>query len=134
MARLIGREYKTGLLQESLGNDRSELVAIYGRRRVGKTFLIREFFKSELVFEVTGLYNGAMNDQLANFIKDIAKRTNNAIPTPSTWMEAFAALEDYLDGIKKAGKKVVFIDEFPWIATARSKFLMAFENFWNRYL
>ncbi|AYD47792.1 AAA family ATPase [Arachidicoccus soli] len=133
MARLIGRKYETGLLKEALDNDKSELIAIYGRRRVGKTFLVREIFKNELVFEVTGLYKGSMNDQLKSFVKEISKRTKHTIPAPPTWMEAFAALENYLDGLKGEEKKIIFIDEFPWIATARSKFLIAFENFWNRY-
>lgn len=122
------------MLESALDNDRSELIAVYGRRRVGKTFLIREFFKSEMVFEVSGLYQGSMKDQLGNFAKELLARTNNPkAPTPVNWSEAFTLLEAYLDRRRSAKKKVVFIDEFPWIATAKSKFLMAFEHFWNRY-
>lgn len=122
------------LLKAALENDRSELIAVYGRRRVGKTFLIREFFRDEMVFEISGLYKGNMKDQLSNFAKELSTRAKRPLAeAPSNWSDAFTLLEAHLDKRRSAKKKVVFIDEFPWIATARSKFLMAFENFWNRY-
>ncbi|NMH25563.1 AAA family ATPase [Flavobacterium solisilvae] len=134
MNKIVGRNHEISLLKQALNSDKSELLAIYGRRRVGKTFLIREFFKSEIIFEVSGLYNGTMKDQLNNFSREIskkAKKTENK--NASDWFDAFALLENYLDKQKSTKKKVIFIDEFPWIATAKSKFLTAFENFWNRY-
>lgn len=134
MNKIVGRNHEISLLKQALNSDKSELLAIYGRRRVGKTFLIREFFKSEIIFEVSGLHNGTMKDQLNNFSREIskkAKKTENK--NASDWFDAFALLENYLDKQKSTKKKVIFIDEFPWIATAKSKFLTAFENFWNCY-
>lgn len=134
MSKLVGRRYEINILQESLHNSSSELIAIYGRRRVGKTFLVREFFKKHLVFEISGLYNGNMNDQIKNFSNEIHKKDRSLKShIPEDWLASFALLETYLNKLKKPGKKVIFIDEFPWVATARSKFLMAFESFWNRY-
>ena len=134
MSGLIGRTYELGLLKEALNTDKSELIAVYGRRRVGKTFLIREFFKNKIIFEVSGLYHGSMRDQLTNFAKEINKKfKKNNTENPQNWFDAFSLLEQRLDRQKSAGKKVVFIDEFPWMATARSKFLTAFEHFWNSY-
>ncbi len=134
MAKLTGRKQEIELLQEALNNDHSELIAIYGRRRVGKTFLVRECLGNEMVFEISGLYQGNMRDQLANFTKELAKRSKNPkLHMLSSWFEAFTSLEIYLDKLRSSKKKVVFIDEFPWMATARSKFLMAFEHFWNHY-
>lgn len=134
MSRILGRKYESATLDDALQNERSELIAIYGRRRVGKTFLIREFFKKRLVFEVTGLYNGAMVDQIQNFMNELQRRSKRKQQgQPGNWLDVFILLENYLDKLSQPGKKVIFIDEFPWIATARSKFLMAFENFWNRY-
>lgn len=134
MAKLTGRKPEIEKLKEALQNDKSELITIYGRRRIGKTFLIREFYKKELVLEVTGLFNGTMKDQLENFTKEISKRNKkNELEVPSNWLGAFTLLENYLNKLKSTKKKVVFIDEFPWIATAKSNFLMAFENFWNHY-
>ncbi|MGE9312149.1 AAA family ATPase [Niabella sp. CJ426] len=134
MSKFIGRKYELNILQESLHNNRSELIAIYGRRRVGKTFLVREFFRKHLAFEISGLYNGNMNDQIRNFTHEIHKK-DRALKseTPADWLASFSLLETYLNKLKKPGKKVIFIDEFPWMATARSNFLMAFENFWNHY-
>lgn len=134
MSKIVGRIEEQAALKEALENDKSELIALYGRRRVGKTFLIREFFKKNVIFEVTGLFDGNMNDQLENFTKELKKRTKESIVDfPNSWLDAFTKLEEYIDSLEDVPKKVIFIDEFPWIATARSKFLMAFENFWNTY-
>ena len=116
-----------------MNNNKSELIAVYGRRRVGKTFLIREFYSNHIVFDVTGLLGGNMKDQLQNFSKEILKRTQKTVPIINSWFEMFTELEKYLDYKNDKKKKVLFIDELPWIATAKSKFLTAFENFWNNY-
>lgn len=139
MTQVIGRENEKEILREALASRQSELIAVYGRRRVGKTFLIRECLKKHIVFEITGLSSGGMKDQIANFTKEIANRQKSTVKTkkirkPKTWLEAFSRMEAYLNGkrISKT-KKVIFIDEFPWIATPKSGFLTAFENFWNSY-
>lgn len=134
MSYLIGRRYERDQLKRVKLSDKPELVAIYGRRRVGKTFLIREYFKRDMVFEITGLFKGNMADQLQNFAKVLGSFSRKALKqNPESWLEAFTLLERYLDKRKGRKKKVVFIDEFPWMATPRSKFVMAFESFWNQY-
>jgi AAA+ ATPase superfamily predicted ATPase len=134
MSIIVGRKSEQLVLKEAMHNDKSELIVVYGRRRIGKTFLIREFFKQQLIFEVTGLHGGHLKDQLANFSKEVNKR-NQRLATNSvkSWLEAFTHLEEYVDTLKNERKKVIFIDEFPWMATPKSGFLMAFENFWNTY-
>lgn len=134
MTKIVGRIAEQETLNEAFKNDKSELIALYGRRRIGKTYLIREYYKESIVFEVTGLFGGSLKDQLGNFTKEIKIRTkqSNDISLKS-WFDAFNMLELYLNSLKSGKKKVIFIDEFPWIATAKSKFLMAFENFWNTY-
>lgn len=132
---VIGRMREIKILNRMLESSSSELLAIHGRRRVGKTFLIREVYKKNMVFELTGFYRGNMKDQLQNFHAQLqlsSKKFKNTKP-PGNWLIAFQLLREYLDGLKSEKKKVVFIDEFPWIATTRSKFLMAFEHFWNTY-
>lgn len=132
--KIIGRKQELALLTETLVSNKSELVAIYGRRRVGKTYLIREHYKNNFIYEVTGLSNGSLSDQLENFAKELRIRAKDiSIKTPRKWLEAFTLLEQYIDRLSSKNKKVVFIDEFPWIATPKSKFLMAFENFWNHF-
>ncbi|MCF8459329.1 MAG: ATP-binding protein [Flavobacteriales bacterium] len=130
---MVGRTHEIGLLEATLSSDKAELIAIYGRRRVGKTFLVRQFFENRICFEVTGLFQGGMVDQLANFTKELDKRTSTNNKKPTNWLDAFTLLEQYIDSLSNEGKKVIFIDEFPWMATKRSKFLMAFANFWNSY-
>lgn len=134
MSKIVGRNIEQALLKEAFQNDKSELIALYGRRRVGKTFLIREYFKDNLLLEVTGLYGGGLQDQIENFIKEIRRQSKKPeLKSPKSWLQLFTILEKYLDSMRSSKKKVIFIDEFPWIATSKSKFLMAFENFWNTY-
>ena len=134
MSKIIGRNLEQALLKEAIDNNKSELIALYGRRRIGKTYLIREYFKASLVFEMSGLFGGSLKDQLDTFSGELIKRSKKTeFETAKSWFQAFMMLESYLDKFKSGSKKVIFIDEFPWIATPKSKFLMAFENFWNTY-
>ena len=134
MSKIVGRLREQAILKEVFENKKSELIAIYGRRRIGKTYLVREFYKQSIVFEVTGLFGASLQDQISNFTKEIRKRSRRTLrDLPKNWLEVFSIFEMYLDTLPKGKKKVIFFDEFPWMATAKSKFLMAFENFWNTY-
>ena len=133
--KIVGREIEKEKLEEALNSHRSELIAIYGRRRVGKTYLIREFFSKNIAFSFTGLRNGTRPDQIENFMIELREASNKFQgEEPQNWLQAFHILKKYLKGIKETKKKkVIFIDEFPWVDTLRSGFLPAFENFWNTY-
>ena len=132
---LIGRRNEISVLNEALGSNSSELIAVYGRRRIGKTFLIRECYKKDIVYEITGYYKGSMRDQLRNFHSQLQSKSGRfeSVKVPKDWFSGFELLKEYLNGLRNSRKKVVFIDEFPWIATTRSKFLTVFEHFWNSY-
>jgi len=134
--KIVGRTYEQQILTDSLTSHRSELVAIYGRRRIGKTYLIRGFFGNKITFSFTGLSTGKRADQIKNFILKLNEVTNefNKNKQPTDWLEAFSYLKTFLKGIKESKKKrVLFIDEFPWVDSHKSGFLAAFENFWNDY-
>ncbi len=131
---IVGRKETKETLKNCLLAPQSSLLAVYGRRRIGKTFLIRQYFNDSIVFDITGLHNGTMRDQLLHFRNTLVKSGyKDAIETPKTWLSAFFMLENYVDTLKVGKKKVLFLDELPWMDTPRSKFLMAFENFWNSY-
>lgn len=130
---VIGRNREVRRLKDAMLSYKSELIAVYGRRRVGKTFLIREVYKNDMILDFTGLYKGTLKDQLINFHNQLSIRNRKTEPIPKNWFEAFEMLERYVNSLRSKKKKVIFIDEFPWIATVRSKFLMWFENFWNTY-
>ena len=112
----------------------SEFVAVYGRRRVGKTFLIREAFNNKFDFYMTGMANVSLAKQLENFNLTITKYDTAGIITSSanSWLEAFHQLSLIL-GKKTKTKKVVFLDELPWLDTAKSGFIQALEYFWNSW-
>ena len=135
MDKIIGRKEEIQLLEESLKAKGSGLVAVYGRRRVGKTFLIHTNFQDRLAFELTGMYGASLKEQLQQFSKAMQSATGSALSlkSPENWVEAFHALEQYLEGKKKAKKWVVFLDEFPWLDGRKSGFLSAFEHFWNTW-
>jgi uncharacterized protein len=135
MEKLIGRHDEKKILTDALSSKEPELIAVYGRRRVGKTFLIRSVYEDHLVFEFTGLHEAGLKSQLENFSMTLQKAMGNAIPaaTPQGWMQAFHFLEQYLQSKLKGKKVVVFFDEFPWIHTPKSGFLQAFEHFWNTW-
>jgi predicted AAA+ superfamily ATPase len=132
MDRLIGRKSERQILERVLTSGKAELVAVYGRRRVGKTWLVRMTYKAHLCFELTGLHNGNLSDQLLKFYYALGDRTKG-FEKPTTWFEAFRQLEQYIKRTRSKKKKVLFFDEFPWLAGRKSKFMMAFENFWNSF-
>lgn len=126
---LVGREAERKLLKEYLDTEKSEFIVVYGRRRVGKTFLIREVLGNEACFSLTGMENADMHDQLANFYFTLRRDYPSAVQ-PQSWIEAFDELQSYLESLPE-GRKTVFIDELPWLDTVRSKFISALERFWN---
>lgn len=131
---MIGRQKERQALDDLLLSSSSELVAVIGRRRVGKTYLIREHYKQNLVFEFTGTQHASIDNQLKKFAHKLQTYGKSAmIPaTPKNWAEGFRYLTDYLNSISKRKKKpVVFFDELPWIDTHRSRFLSELTYWWN---
>ncbi len=135
MSKVIGRKSEINTLHRAIKSDKSELIAVYGRRRVGKTFLIRETYKREMIFEVSGIPDGTYNQQLTNFFNKIKEKSSKFKKqnTPKDWLEAFTILGEYISGLKSFEKKVVFIDELPWMHTPKSNFISLFAHFWNDY-
>ena len=134
MSSIIGRTKEIKILDRVTQSSKSEFIALYGRRRVGKTFLVREYFNYTFDFSLTGLANASTAQQLTNFsalLQKVDVAASDAIPT--NWFFAFQSLIDYLEGIKGTRKKVIFLDELPWLDTPKSDFLMALEHFWNSW-
>ena len=109
------------------------MAVVYGRRRVGKTFLVNQMFGTEgFAFKVTGLYKSRLPKQLENFALALQEYSGNKdLAEPKSWTEAFDQLKDYLKSSKSGKKRVIFFDELPWMDTKGSGFLAAFERFWN---
>jgi hypothetical protein len=133
---VIGREREQRVLQAALDSGEAELVAVHGRRRVGKTFLVREFFGDLIRFELTGTYRGSSAQQLRNFADALVPEADPIAPPapPRDWQEAFRRLRAFVErASSRAAKMVLFFDELPWLASRRSGFLPAFEHFWNAW-
>ncbi len=127
---LIGRERERLILQNALREEYSQFVAVYGRRRVGKTFLIRESYDNQFAFQFTGAANLTTRKQLARFRNTLKSYGLKDVPLLTNWIDAFFELERYIDGLP-VGKKVIFFDELPWMDAPRSSFLSELEAFWN---
>ena len=129
---LIGREKEQEYLRSAFQADRSRFIAVYGRRRVGKTFLIRETFDYSFTFEHAGLAKGKYRDQLIAFAASLTDAGAPDVMPPQNWMEAFRQLKKFISESHDK-RKVIFIDELSWMDTPRSDLIMALENFWNGF-
>ena len=130
--RFVGRKKEFKELDRRYRSKQSELIVVYGRRRVGKTALVREFFGNKFDFLVTGIHDGTKEMQLSNFAMALHEYFGLR-NSPKTWLDAFALLRAGLLQVQSDGKKVVFFDEMPWMETPKSDFLKAFEVFWNGF-
>ena len=127
---IIGRDKEQQELREAYFSEESKFVAVYGRRRVGKTYLVRQTFKDSLTFSHSGQAKGALAEQLFGWKSSLKDAGYDVTKSPSSWLEAFDMLKDLIRKSEEK-KKVVFIDEMPWLDTPRSNFVNALEFFWN---
>ncbi len=133
MKNLIGRENEIKRLDHAMTENEAQLIIVYGRRRVGKTFLINEYFDETFAFHFTGSATQSNKDQLKNFILELNSVSDTKYEIPADWTEAFFSLRHYLESHTTKDKQVVFFDELPWMDKQRSGFLPAFEWFWNSW-
>lgn len=127
---IIGREREQQVLTSLLEREESQFVAVYGRRRVGKTYLIRETFNYIFTFHHTGLAETGKKGQLTSFRDSLSSQGLPGVSMPHTWLEAFGMLKELIMRAPE-GKKIIFIDELPWMDTPKSNMISALENFWN---
>lgn len=136
--KIIGREREKDLLNRCLMSKRPEFVAVYGRRRIGKTYLIKEFFNKQFAFYATGLSDEKMEGQLKAFNHSLVEYGSKEKDAPKDWFEAFIRLKKLIldDNVYREptnGKIVVFLDELPWMDTPKSDFKSALDYFWNSW-
>ncbi len=137
---LVGREYEQKALQRAFDSKEAEMIAIYGRRRVGKTFLVREFFNKKhcLFFQVSGIHKAPSKLQLEEFKKEIervfySQQQYTRLQIPRNWMDALGMLTDAITIQGSTQKVILFFDEFPWMATSKSGLLQSLDYYWNRF-
>ena len=132
---MVARKEEQRLLRELASSGESEFVVIYGRRRVGKTYLVRETFGNDFFFCYTGIANLNAQQQRVEFAK--ALREYGWVPqgteasVPANWFDAFDALRTLIAKADTKGRLLIFIDEMPWMDNKKSDFVPAFEHFWN---
>lgn len=134
MELIAGRLPEQQLMQQLLSGNNPEFLAVYGRRRVGKTYLIRNVFQKEIVFQMTGIAGAGISQQLVNFFSALQSADSETYyeALPPDWFHAFEMLQLFLQK-NSFKKKVVFFDELPWIDGPQSDFLPALEHFWNAW-
>lgn len=130
---IIGRVAEQEILRQRMDSGNPELIAIYGRRRVGKTFLVRQYFNDAFNFYFTGIYQGTKREQLGEFNRQLEYYSGRKWKAVKDWFDAFAQLREYLEALGGDKPIVVFLDELPWMDTQKSRFIKAFEYFWNSW-
>lgn len=137
MGLLVGREHELDDLDEWCRSRKAELVCVYGRRRVGKTHLVENAFPGRLAFSVTGSEDRRTATQMRVFTRALRRFGAQAVAGVRDWFDAFDCLRDLLErgDVRRAihDRRVVFLDEFPWMAGRHSDFLAAFADFWNSW-
>ena len=136
MAQIVAKEEECSTLDGIYKSKKPEFVAVYGRRRVGKTFLIREFFRDKgTYFHITGVKDAPVAKQLRNFRDECKRVFGHSADKPfKTWQEAFSFLRETVDALPGSDRIILFFDELPWLATHRSGFLQDLDHFWNRHM
>ena len=127
---LIGRKEEIRKLKDAYASKTSEFIAVYGRRRVGKTFLVREVFDYNFTFQHAGISKKPLKIQLNRFHASLIKQGLTDCPKFADWYEAFDALEVLINQ-SDSKKKIIFLDEIAWMETPKSNFVSALESFWN---
>lgn len=130
---IVGRRYEQDVLHACVESPRPEFIAVYGRRRIGKTFLVKQFFNDTFDFYTTGVYQISKTEQLKNWQMQLCKYSGTKRTKPKDWFEAFSQLEEFLETKKEQPKITIFIDELPWMDTPKSNFIRALEMFWNSW-
>ena len=131
--KVFGREKEKKQIEKLLASDRPEFIAVYGRRRVGKTYMIRELYGKKFAFEASGVLDGTAEEQLSAFTLSL-RSFGYKDKKPAKWLDAFYALEQLLQ--KKVNRKkpcIIFLDEMPCMDTPRSGFIHALDYFWNNW-
>ena len=132
MEKIIGREYELDLLSRYYESERPEFIAVYGRRRVGKTFLIRSFFRDRFDFFATGILDGTYEEEMESFWQSLVEYGYQG-PRPQNWAQSFLALNELISKNKRKKRCVLFIDEVSCFDTPNSGFVKALGHFWNKY-
>jgi len=130
---IIGRKAEQKVLQDAFESKKSEFIAICGRRRVGKTFLVKEFFEKDLVFQTAGIHKGTYAQQIKSFYQELLNCGLESENEPKDWIDIFFLLRKYLESLGTE-RKVILLDELPWMDTPKSGFMAALEHFWNSWV
>ena len=130
---IVGRRYEQEVLHACVESTRAEFIAVYGRRRIGKTFLVKQFFNDTFDFYTTGVYQVSKAEQLRTWQEQLRKYSGVKRNKPKDWFEAFGQLEEFLETKREQDHIIIFIDELPWLDTPKSNFIRALELFWNSW-
>lgn len=128
---IIGRKHEQDILARCIESDKAEFIAVYGRRRIGKTYLIKQFFSETFDFYVTGVYKIPRTQHLKYWQEQLQRYSGVKKAKPKDWFEAFEQLREYLETLTDKHKIILFIDELPWFDTPKSGFFRALDLFWN---
>ncbi|MBQ3237996.1 MAG: ATP-binding protein [Bacteroidaceae bacterium] len=130
---IVGRKHEQEILQMCVDSPKAEFIAVYGRRRIGKTYLVKQFFGEKFDFYTTGIYNVSRAEQLKRWQEQLYRYSGTKRTRPKDWFEAFMQLQEFVESLSDKECVSIFIDELPWLDTPKSGFIRALELFWNSW-
>ena len=136
---IIGRKVEQDVLSQAMDSRKPEFIVVYGRRRVGKTYLIKEYFNNQFAFYASGIPDQKSNKaKIKTFYESLKNYGDKATKAPEDWYEAFRRLKNILNDPNVyrdpvSNKRVVFLDEVPWFDNKQGLFREALDFFWNTW-
>lgn len=133
----IGRENESKILESAYHEKRSVLSVVYGRRRIGKSYLLQHFSKSHPSIYIEGLEKQPTSRQIENFMRALSHHFNDPLILRmklKAWSEVFDFLTQKIDlNWKNKSKTLIIFDEFQWMACNQSKLVSYLKNYWDNH-
>ncbi len=130
----VGRDYELDQLNTLYKAEGSQLVAVYGRRRVGKSTLVEQLMLHKPNLQFEGLEKVRTKGQIEQFTIDLRHQVADSILDSvvfANWQAVFEYLTRYFDECQE--KQLIFFDEFQWMAVGQSKLVSLIKSYWDRY-
>jgi AAA+ ATPase superfamily predicted ATPase len=131
----IGRERELSSFEDKYSSKGSQLIAVYGRRRIGKSAFLKQFItKKRYAYYFEGVEGLDTSEQLDLFKRELARQTRDPLLNRlklDTWTDVFEYITDSMLATKRAEKVIIVLDEFQWMAVGRTKLQALIKYFWD---
>jgi hypothetical protein len=133
----VGRKNELRMLNDAYRSGKDELVVLYGRRRIGKSSLVKRFAeKKKAYYEFEALEGETTPGQINHFLQQLKKQIDDPILDSvrfANWEQVFTYLTEKVINRKSKVKKILFLDELPWMAAGRIRLVSLLKYYWDNH-